>query len=119
MQSSARQRMKQLKCKCKPTWMEGSVSPRTRGAGVEQRHCPSLRRGRSEAGAWGLSLVARARAAAHGGTRLLPRSRRDAEPTKRFLKVTSTRANVCQDNTVLASQELLPSRNAVGCCKGE
>lgn len=62
MQSSARQRVKQLKCKCKPTLMEGSIPPRMRGAGVEQRHCLSLRRGCFEAVAQGLSLAAPARA---------------------------------------------------------
>lgn len=123
MQSSARQRVKRSKCKCKPTSMEGSVPPRTRGAGAEPWKSRGTALGCQEAFSKRLhrgSLLQTQHVQKEGadaGTRLLPRSRRDAELTKWFPKATSTRTNVCQENTILPSQELLPSRNAVGCCK--
>lgn len=115
MQSSARQRVKWLKCKRKPTLMEGFLG----------REGPAWSCGRAEAlpfaakrlfqsGCTGALLSQSQhvqKEGADGGTRLLPCPWRDAEPTKWFLKATSTRTNVCQDNTVLPSQELLPSRN--------
>lgn len=47
-----------------------------------------------------------------------PRLLEGSELTTTFLKATSIQTNG-QDSTVLPRQELLPSRNAVGCCKGE
>lgn len=83
MQSSARQRVKWLKFKCKPTLIERSIPRR------EQQHCPSLRSGRFEVVVQGLSLAAPERAEGDSGTGLLPCSWKDAELTKRFLKATS------------------------------
>ncbi|PKU36124.1 hypothetical protein llap_13571 [Limosa lapponica baueri] len=55
---------------------------------------------------------------ADDGIGLLLRYRRDAELTKWFLKATSTQTNVCQDTTILLSQELPPSRNVWDAAKG-
>lgn len=114
MQSSARQRVRWLKYKRKPTLMEGFLG----------REGPVWSCGRAEAlpfaakrlfqsGSTGALLSQTQhvqKEGADGGTRLLPCPWRDAESTKWFLKATSTRTNVCQDNTVLPRQKLLPSR---------
>lgn len=79
LQSSARQRVKQLKCECKPTPMEGSVPPRTEGL------------------AWSGCAALRCQEAVprrtHGGSLVQPQ-----HVQKEGADGGTTGTNVCQDN---------------------